>query len=152
MASVSDHHLLFEFGTHDQSSIRRIMAGTDYMLTNIALNPMADKLTCLTEKEKSWVYTVCAGIRNHPTRCLLLCATLRFSGEYNGSVDNVIAAIVDYCSVGPANVLLYPSLFEEEYTRLEQDYCGARDHVPGPSHLDELVMLVSLLRSECLQV
>ncbi|EPE35989.1 hypothetical protein GLAREA_05327 [Glarea lozoyensis ATCC 20868] len=141
MASDPDKHLLFEVDIHDLSSIRRIMASTEYMLTNIVLNPMADQLTCLTEEERSWVYSVCASIRNHPKRCLLLCATLGFSAEYLGSDEDIRAAISDYCSVGPANVLLHPSLFEEEYDQLEKGYCGAKHHSPGPSHLDDLVML-----------
>jgi hypothetical protein len=140
-------YLLSTLDVDDLGSMRRLMIALDYRLKHIVLNPMSSILTALTEKEQIWMNTVCACIRNHPTRMLLLHGTLLFSGAWKDTDDDVGEAIRNFCSLGPANVLLHPSLFQEEYEKLEENYFGSGSHFSGLVNVSDLSGPVSLPRA-----
>jgi hypothetical protein len=147
MAPGAEEHLLSKLDVDDLTSMRRIMAATGYRLMHIVQNPMNDKLTSLTWKEQTWVSTVCACIQNQPTRCLLLWATLQFSSEYKENDEEVRDATFRYCDIGPANVLLHPSIFDEEYQRLEEAFFGQIGRFNEMVRCVDLPKLVSLSNS-----
>jgi hypothetical protein len=131
-------HLLSKLDIKDLGSMRRLMIALDYRLKHIVLNPMNTILTALTEKEQIWINTICACIRNQPTRSLLLCGTLQFSEAWKETDDDVGEAIRNFCSLGPASVLLHPSLFEEEYEKLEEEYFKSGNYFKGLAHISKL--------------
>ena len=124
MASQPQDHLLGTLQVDDLASMRRVMAATDYQLRYIVLNPMDDRLTSLTNEESIWVNVTCASIRGHPQQCFLLYATLLFSMGHKKTDDEIKSAVSKYSELGPAHILRHPTMYPEEFTRLEEAACA----------------------------
>ncbi len=111
-------------------SIRRIMVGLDYYLTNQVLNSGAPEIRALRgpdrSEERYITNTILSTIRTQLGYPLLLEAVLRFIEARNGNDQQVLAAARDLETLAPGMVLTVPQAYLAEYAAAEARFNRTR--------------------------
>jgi hypothetical protein len=123
MVRINSDSIFRKVDLEDANSIRRIMVGLDYYLTNQVLSSGAPELRALRGPERSEerfiTNAILSTIRTEPGYPLLLEAVLHFIKASNETDQQVLAAARDLETLAPGRVLTVPQAFPAEYAAAE---------------------------------
>lgn len=130
MVRINRDSIFRKVDLENADSIRRIMAGLDYYLTNQVLSNGAPELRALRgpdwSEERRCTNGILSTIRTQSGHPLLLEAVLRFIEARNGNNQQVLAAAKDLETLAPEKVLTVPQAFPEEYAAAEARFNRTR--------------------------
>lgn len=130
MVRINKNSIFRKVDLENVDSIRRIMAGLDYYLTNQVLSNGAPELRALRgpdrSEERFITNTILSTIRTQLSYPLLLEAVLRFIEARNGNDQQVLAAARDLETLAPITVLTVPQAYPEAYAAAEARFNRTR--------------------------
>jgi hypothetical protein len=108
MVRINKNSIFNNVDLDDADSIRRVMVGLDYQLTNKVLRPAVPELRNMRVQERSVARVILSTIRTNQDYPLLLEATLRLIEARNGSSQQVLDAARDLENLATDMVLTIP--------------------------------------------
>ena len=115
MVRINKNSIFNNVDLDDADSIRRVMVGLDYQLTNKVLRPAVPELRNMRVQERSVARVILSTIRTNQDYPLLLEATLRLIDARNGSSQQVLAAARDLENLATDMVLTIPQAHPVQY-------------------------------------